>query len=262
MIIIVTGASKGIGFALAKSLAKEGHRVYGFSRNTVDHPDFESLSVDITEEQQIKKAVEEIYQRHSSIDLLINNAGVGMVGAVEDTTKEDIHRLIDVNLVGSIQMIRAVLPYMRKQKSGRIINISSIGSEMGLPFRGFYSASKSAIDKVTEALRYEVRPWNIEATCLHLGDVKTDIAEGRIRTKISSPYEKIFDKVYRMMNLEVENGCPPEKVAEFILQLLNKNHWKAHYYYGKFIQKMAVPLKWILPQNLYENLLRRYSNMN
>lgn len=262
MIIIVTGASKGIGYTLAEGLSKEGHIVYGFSRNVVEQHHFRCLSVDITQVEAIARGVARVLEEQGRIDVLINNAGVGMVGAIEDTTKEDIHRLINVNLVGAVQMITAVLPTMRKQQYGRIINISSIGSEMGLPFRGFYSASKSAVDKVTEALRHEVWQWNIQATSLHLGDVKTDIAEGRIRTTVSAPYKALFERVYTAMNEEVQKGYEPSRVAVFVVRLLAKKNWKAHYYFGKFGQKIGVPLKWLLPQRLYERLLRRYSHMN
>ncbi|QCX52954.1 SDR family oxidoreductase [Elizabethkingia sp. JS20170427COW] len=262
MIIIVTGASKGIGYQLAETLGKAGHQVYGFSRQQVENPHFTSLSVDITDKEKIDSAVQQILKTHPYIDVLINNAGMGMVGAVEDTTKEDIHHLFNLNLVGAVQMMTAVLPSMRNHQFGKIINISSIGSEMGLPFRGFYSASKSALDKVTEAIRYEVSAWNIQVTALHLGDIKTNIAESRIKTKTSTAYEKVFNKVYQLMNAHVDDGTPPEEVASYILQLLDKKKWKAHYYFGKFGQKIGVPLKWILPQNFYENLMRKYSKMD
>ena len=132
---------------------------------------------------------------------------------------------------------------------------------MGLPFRGFYSASKSALDKVTEAMRYEVYPWNIDVCSLHLGDIKTNIAENRVKTKVSEPYKNVFDKVYALMNSHVGDGTEPLEVAEYIDQLLNKNKWKAHYYFGKFGQKIGVPLKWILPQGTYENLMKKYNKL-
>ena len=187
---------------------------------------------------------------------------MGMVGAVEDSTQEEIIKLFNLNLVGSVQMMSAVLPSMRAQKLGKILNISSIGSEMGLPFRGFYSASKSALDKVTEAIRYEVSPWNIEVCTLHLGDIKTKIAENRVKTKVSEPYLKTFDKIYAIMNAHVDDGTEPAEVAAYIEKLLTKKSWKAHYYFGKFGQKIGVPLKWILPQNFYENLMRKYNQMD
>lgn len=261
-VIIITGTSAGIGFALAEHFGKKGHKVYGLSRKMVNSEFFTSIPTDITEKEQIDNAISQILAQENRIDILINNAGMGMVGAVEDATKEDITRLFNLNLIGTVQMMSAVLPKMREQKQGQIINISSIGSEMGLPFRGFYSASKSALDKVTEAMRYEVSSWNVEVCSLHLGDIKTNIVDNRVKSAVSEPYQSIFDKVYSLMNAHVDKGSEPQEVAQYIEQLLAKKSWKAHYYFGKFGQKIGVPLKWILPQRFYENLMRMYNNLD
>lgn len=262
MTILITGSSAGIGFTLAEYFGKKGHTVYGLSRKKTESQYFKTIPTDITDNTQVQNAIAEILTTESRIDVLINNAGMGMVGAVEDSTQEEILRLFNLNLVGSVQMMTAVLSKMREQKMGRIINISSIGSEMGLPFRGFYSASKSALDKVTEAIRYEVSPWNIDVCTLHLGDIKTNIAENRVITKVSEPYQKIFNKVYSIMNAHVDDGTEPLEVAEYIAKLLSRKTWKAHFYFGKFGQKIGIPLKWILPQNLYENLMRKYNKID
>lgn len=262
MTIIITGTSTGIGFALAEYFGKKGHQVYGLSRKNIESDYFKTIPTDITNHSQVEHAISEILKKEKRIDLLINNAGMGMVGAVEDSKKEEILKLFNLNLVGAVQMMTGVLPKMREQKSGKIINISSIGSEMGLPFRGFYSASKSALDKVTEAIRYEVSPWKIDVCTLHLGDIKTKIAENRVKTEVSEPYKKTFEKVYALMNSHVDDGSEPVEVAEYIEKLLGKKTWKAHYYFGKFGQKIGVPLKWILPQNFYENLMKKYNKMD
>lgn len=261
-VIIITGTSSGIGFALAEYFGKKGHKVYGLSRKIVESSFFISISVDITEKEQIDNAINQILAQENRIDILINNAGMGMVGAVEDATKEDITRLFNLNLIGAVQMMTAILPKMREQKQGQIINISSIGSEMGLPFRGFYSASKSALDKVTEAIRYEVSPWKIEVCSLHLGDIKTNIANNRVKSAVSEPYQSIFEKVYSLMNAHVDKGSESQEVAEYIEQLLAQKSWKVHYYFGKLGQKIGVPLKWILPQNFYEKLIKKYNNLD
>lgn len=259
--IVITGASSGIGFALAEYFGKKGHRVYGLSRKVVENAYFTSIPTDITEKEQVERAIHRILEEQGRVDVLINNAGMGMVGPVEDASKEEIIRLFNLNLVGVVQMMSAVLPTMRKQKKGHIVNISSIGSEMGLPFRGFYSASKSAVDKVTEAIRYEVSPWNIEVCTLHLGDIKTNIADHRVKSEVSSPYRATFQKVYALMNTHVDEGMEPDGVAAYMERLLQKKHWKAHYYYGKLGQKIGIPLKWLLPQKWYENLMRKYSGL-
>jgi len=262
MTILITGTSAGIGFTVAEYLGKKGHLVYGLSRKNTESRYFKTIQTDITDNNQVQNAIAEILRTETRIDVLINNAGMGMVGAVEDSTQEEILKLFNLNLVGSVQMMTAVLPKMREQKLGKIINISSIGSEMGLPFRGFYSASKSALDKVTEAIRYEVSPWNIEVCTLHLGDIKTNIAENRVKTNVSEPYQTTFNKVYSLMNAHVDDGTEPVEVAEYIAKLLEKKTWKAHFYFGKFGQRIGVPLKWLLPQNFYENLMRRYNQLD
>ena len=262
MTILITGTSAGIGFTLAEYLGKKGHTVFGLSRKMVDSPYFKTIPTDITDNTQVQNAIAEVLKTEKRIDVLINNAGMGMVGSVEDSTQEEILKLFNLNLVGSVQMMTAVLPKMREQKMGKIINVSSIGSEMGLPFRGFYSASKSALDKVTEAIRYEVSPWNIQVCALHLGDIKTNIAENRVKTNVSEPYQNTFNKVYSLMNSHVDKGIEPLEVAEYIEKLLDRKSWKAHFYFGKIGQRIGVPLKWLLPQNFYENLMRKYNQIN
>lgn len=262
MTIIITGTSSGIGFVLAEYFGKKGHQVFGLSRKNVNSQYFTTVPTDITLPDEVERTVREILNKSGRIDVLINNAGMGMVGPVEDSAKDDILKLFNLNLVGAVQMMSAVLPAMRAQRSGKIINISSIGSEMGLPFRGFYSASKSALDKVTEAIRYEISPWNIEVCTLHLGDIKTKIAENRVKTNVSEPYRTTFDKVYALMNSHVDQGTEPIAVADYIGKLLATKRWKAHYYFGKFGQKIGVPLKWVLPQNFYENLMRKYNSLD
>ena len=262
MTILITGTSAGIGFTLAEYLGKKGHTVFGLSRKNIDSPYFTTIPTDITNNTQVQNAIAKVLSTEKRIDVLINNAGMGMVGAVEDSLQEEILQLFNLNLVGSVQMMSGVLPKMREQKMGKIINISSIGSEMGLPFRGFYSASKSALDKVTEAIRYEVSPWNIQVCALHLGDIKTNIADNRVKTKVSEPYQSTFNQVYSLMNTHVQDGTEPLEVAEYLEKLLAKKSWKAHFYFGKFGQRIGVPLKWILPQNFYESLMKKYNKLD
>ena len=260
--IIITGTSTGIGFVLAEYLGKKGHTVYGLSRRNVTSEYFKTIPTDVTDHTQIQKAISKILKTEDRIDILVNNAGIGMVGSVEDSTQEDILKIFNLNVVGAVQMVRAVMPKMREQNFGKIINISSIGSEMGLPFRGFYSASKAALDKVIEAMRYEVSPWNVEVCSVHLGHIKTKIADNRIKTQTSEPYKQVFDKVYSLMNAHVDKGTEPLEVAIYIEKLLEKKSWKANYYFGEFGQKIAVPLRWLLPQKVYENLIRKYNQMD
>src|SRR5690606_29228449 len=148
-VIVITGTSSGIGETLANYFVKKGHTVYGLSRSRQDKIAFHHIATDITIKENVIQSVQQIINEAGRIDVLINNAGVGMLGAVEDVTKEDLEKLLNVNLFGVIYTMQAVLPLMRLQKQGHILNVSSIASNHGLPFRGFYSASKSAIDRIT-----------------------------------------------------------------------------------------------------------------
>lgn len=260
-VIIITGSSMGIGLMMGNLLHREGYRVYGLSRSIPEGAAFLTIPTDITLEEDRTKAVAQILEAEGTIDVLINNAGRGIVGPAEDTQTADIEAVFSLNFTAATQMMNAVLPAMRAQSSGQILNISSLGSVMGLPFRGYYSASKSALDRVTEAMRYEVRPWNIQISTLHLGDIRTNIAAGRVETQVSEPYRQLFSKVFNLMNAHVDRGTPPEAVAAFTAQLLTRKQWKAHYYFGKTGQKIGVPLKWLLPQNFYESLMRKYNGM-
>ncbi|MHA6696497.1 SDR family oxidoreductase [Chryseobacterium sp. A301] len=260
-VIVITGSSTGIGKTLAEHLSAQGHTVYGLSRKDIQNPQFQTVPTDITQKAEIASALSYILEKEKRVDVLINNAGMGMVGAIEDAQKNEIQNLFALNLIGTVEMISAVLPSMRERKTGQIINISSIGSEMGLPFRGFYSASKAAVDRVTEAIRYEVRPWNVQICSLHLGDIQTNIADSRVKSSVSKPYEELFNKVYGLMNTHVDKGSTTLEVAQYIESLLQKKNWKAHYYFGKLGQRIGVPLKWLLPQNFYETLMRKYNKI-
>lgn len=261
MIIVITGTSSGIGWCLAEHLGKQGHRVYGLSRKTSQSPFFTSIGADVCKKNDVEMAIRKVLEKENRIDILINNAGIGMVGAVEDSAAEDISKIFQLNLIAAVHLMQEVLPVMRMQNSGKILNISSIGSEMGLPFRGFYSASKSALDKVTEALRYEIYPWKIQVAALHLGDIKTEIANHRLQVKVSKPYQQAFGVVHGLMNTHVREGFEPKKVAIFIEKLIAKKTWKAHYTFGKIGQKIALPLKKLLPQFVFERLMRRYNHI-
>ncbi len=260
-IVVITGSSSGIGFSIAQRLSENGHRVYGLSRSIPEGGHFTTITTDVNERKSLEESIRKIIEKEKRIDVLINNAGRGMVGAVEDATDEEVHELFQLNVLGVIHGIQSVMPYFRNQQKGTIINISSIGSVMGLPFRGYYSASKAAVDKLTEALRYEVNEFGVTACVLHLGDIATNIAQNRIKTAVSKPYESTFNKVYESMNTHVNQGTPAEEVSKFVEQLMGKNKLKAHYYLGKPAQKLSVSLKKFLPQNAFEALIKKYSDL-
>ena len=159
-----------------------------------------------------------------------------------------------------MSVVQEVLPTMRAQKSGRIINISSIAGYMGLPFRGAYSASKGALLLMTEALRMEVKAFGIEVCTISPGDYATDIASRRYHAPVNenSPYAEVYAKQLRLMNEHVDSGGDPKEMAEKILKVINTKHPKVHYKQGSFLQKFSIVLKRLLPSKRYEQMLMKH----
>ena len=173
-VILITGISSGFGREMAKLLAEEGHSVYGTVRNEGKTNDgVNILKMDLTDNESINKVVKTIVEKEGRLDVLINNAGMHTGGPIETTPAENIRLQMDTNFIGMVHLTNSILPVMRKQGGGMIINISSIGGLMGLPFQAFYSASKFAIEGFSEALRMEVRKFNIKVVVINPGDFHT-----------------------------------------------------------------------------------------
>lgn len=261
-VIVITGSSSGIGETLSNYLLEKGHIVYGLSRTKQDKIKFHHIATDVTNQENVILSIKQILKETGRIDVLINNAGVGMLGAVEDVRKEDFDRLINVNVYGVIYTMQAVLPIMREQKSGHILNVSSIASNNGLPFRGFYSASKSVVDRLVESARLENRNTGVEITTLNFGDIQTPIAESRIKSTVSAFYKKRYDQLLKTIDHEVDQGTKPQELCPIIENLIHKKNLKPHYYIGKRMQRFSVTLKRILPQKTFENMLAKYSKLD
>ena len=259
-VVLVTGASSGIGLSIAGHLAQRGYKVWGGSRSAPPAGHFESVKLDVADDDSVMAVVREIIEKEGRIDAVVNNAGVGSVGAIEKTPVEDVRRLFEVNVYGPVRVCQAVLPSMRKQQSGHIINVSSMGSMLGMPFRGYYSASKAALDLITETLRMEVERFGIKACTVHPGDVRTGIADHRIVSgdMKDADYGKTLKKVYENMNAGVDKGISPDRFGPVIEKILRSKNVKRSYYVGKPIEVLGVKLKNYLPSRWYEALLRKY----
>ena len=260
-VVFITGASSGIGKAIAEYLQSKNFIVYGSSRNPEKKSAaFPLVALDVTKEDSVKTAVSEVIAKEGKIDVLINNAGVGITGPLEETPNNEIKKAFETNYFGPINMIKAVLPYMRENGSGLIINITSIAGYMGLPFRGIYSASKGALELTTEAFRMELRGFNIKMTNIAPGDFATNIAAGRYHAPVlqGSPYEKAYGNTLRLMNEHVDAGQDPQLMAKAILKVIWEKEPKSHYRVGEPLQKFSVALKRILPDKLYEKLLLKH----
>lgn len=258
-IVLITGGSSGIGKSIGEFLVSKGYDVFGTSRNPERYTEskFKLVALDVADIISIKKAIQIVVETSGSIDILINNAGAGITGPIEEIPDEEIKRNFETNLFGPINVIKSVLPQMRQQNSGLIINITSIAGYMGLPYRGIYSASKGALELITEAFRMEIKDFNIHMTNLAPGDFATNIAAGRFHAPVTkgSPYEAKYGSVLKNIDEDVDNGDDPTLVANAVFKIINTSNPKTHYKVGAFMQKFSIILKRILPDKVYEKLL-------
>jgi NAD(P)-dependent dehydrogenase (short-subunit alcohol dehydrogenase family) len=258
-VALITGASSGIGAACADMLAKRGFVVYGTSRN----PEFQSkayrtLQMDVRDDQSVQRAVSRVIEEAGAIDALVNNAGCGLAGAVEDTTSEEAIYQMDVNFMGAFRVARAVLPGMRKRRSGVIVNVSSLGGLFGLPFQSFYSASKFALEGFTESLRHEVGQYGIRVVLVEPGDVKTGFTGSRVSAAAagsSSAYAASFAKCMKAVESEEKNGVPPETIANVICRIVEGGAKGPRYSCGHLLQRLSAVLKRLLPGGLFEKII-------
>ncbi len=263
--VLVTGASSGLGKSIAHHLHTLGYTVLGTSRMPHKYPDFPYplLALDISNTASIDLFFAELQSHTSRVDVLINNAGVGITGAVEEVNIDALKAHFDTNFFGPLAITQNILPLMRNVKSGKIINITSIGASMGLPFRGGYSASKGALHILTEALRMEVAQFGIQVCTLAPGDYATDIASRRYYepNKKGSPYERLYQESLATMDEHVDDGNDPLEIAEAVAKLIQKKQWQPHYAVGPFMQKLSLTLKRLLPQKVFERLLKNHYNL-
>ncbi len=261
-VILITGASSGIGKSIAEYLFQKGMNVYGTSRNPISEEvnGVKMLALDVTNVASIEKAVATVISNEHRIDVLINNAGMGITGPVEDTPTDEMRAVFDTNFFGTIDVMKAVLPQMRTQQKGLIINITSIAGYMGLPFRGLYSATKGALELITEATRMEVKQFGIDVTNVAPGDFATNIAAGRYHTPVyeDSAYKEKYAENLALMDADVDGGMAPEEMAKAIHRIILTTKPKIHYKVGAFMQKFSIVLKRLLPDKLYEKLLMNH----
>ncbi|MFL0246599.1 SDR family oxidoreductase [Candidatus Clostridium stratigraminis] len=261
-VVLVTGASSGIGQAIALTLMEKGYKVYGTSRSASDESIIKAkegtgflkmISLDVCSEDSIEKAIDYILEREITIDILINNAGNGIAGSVEDTTTEEAYYQFNTNFFGVHRMCRAVLPKMREQRSGLIINISSVAGLISIPYQSMYSASKYAIEALTEALRIEVKPFGIKVSMIEPGDTKTGFTAKRLYTKASnsSAYSEKFMKAIKTMEHDEQNGPSPKLLVDAALKIIDSKNPPIRII-GGFSYKVLYLLKRLLPARFVE----------
>jgi NAD(P)-dependent dehydrogenase (short-subunit alcohol dehydrogenase family) len=259
-IILITGISSGFGKQTAELLAAEGHTVYGTVRRDVEiSSSVIGLKLDLTNTESIRHAVQTILQKEGRIDVLINNAGMHTGGPIETSPIENIRLQMDTNFLGMVNLTLEVLPEMRKQGGGTIINFSSIGGLMGLPFQAFYSAGKFAIEGFSEALRMEVRQFNIKIVLINPGDFHTNNSANRRNflapTDVNDPYNEQYLKTMAIIEKDEGNGWEPVVLAKKLVRIVEYKNPRHRYIIASFEQKLAVALKHILPGKWFAMIL-------
>ncbi|PHR12283.1 MAG: short-chain dehydrogenase/reductase [Aequorivita sp.] len=260
--VLITGGSSGIGKAIGDYLTEKGYQVFGTSRNPekITNSVFTLLKMDVNHIDSINAAIAEVLKNAEKIDVVINNAGVGITGPIEETPETEIKKAFETNLYGPINVIKAVLPQMRKQGFGYILNITSIAGYMGLPYRGIYSASKAALEITIEAMRMETLQFGIKMTNIAPGDFATNIAASRYHAPIleNSPYKNDYGNTLKTMNTHVDNGGNPLQMAKVVHKIIETENPRIHYKVGSPLQKFSIVLKRLLPDKVYERMLLRH----
>lgn len=260
-VIIITGASSGFGKAIAERLAEHGHSVYGICRREMNHKLIHYYQGDIRDVERMGILAKEIYEKEGHIDVLINNAGMGLGGALELTSWEEIKLQMETNFYGCVNVCQQVLPYMRKQRNGRIINFSSIAGIEGIPYQGFYSCSKFAIEGFSETLAAEVRRFGIRVSIVEPGDFATGFTAVRVNSEatLKNPdYGPVFSRVRERFEKEEIGGLKPEYMAKKVEQIVNARRPKLRYCVANLEQHLSVILKRVIPGNWNVAILRSY----
>ena len=278
-IVLITGCSSGFGYLTSIKFARNGWKVISGVRDIdsgakelIDIAKNESLSIevikiDVTNDKEIKSAIEKINNRYGRIDLLINNAGFGYLGPVEDFEIEEVQSLYDVNIFGMLRMVTAVLPVMRKQKSGRIINVSSVNGLLSFGLYGIYSSSKFAVETLSEALRFEVKPFGVDVVVVEPGSFLTKFGENSKRAKkylsrdtaysrLRDPLDKNGTTSSLRQSQLIQKLIDPQKVADALFEIANKETTKIRYKIG-FDTKLYTLIRKIVQDYIWESILHK-----
>ncbi len=246
-IVVVTGASSGIGKAVAEKLREEGHVVYGTSRTAKG----DLLALDVCSPESVNALVAQVLAREGRIDVLVNNAGFATAGPAEEMTLDEARAQFETNFFGVVAMTNAVLPGFRARKSGQVITVSSLGGLTGIPFQAFYSASKHAVEGYLESLSWEVAPLGVRMHLVEPGFMRTDI-ESHLRptTKRFSDYDRVREVPLAIIREKVKAGAPPRRVAVAVAKLVSGRSRKFRTRVGS--DAVWVPrLKRLLPHSLF-----------
>ena len=271
--VLVVGASSGIGRACAVRLARRGHRVFGTTRRPTgeveaalrrelrDSDRLEMVRMDVDDVRSVEEGVHAVVERAERLDGVVNCAGFGIGGSIEDTSDDEAKAIFETNFFGTVRVCRAVLPIMRKQGSGTIVNVSSIGGRIAVPFVGLYGATKFAIEGLTEALRMEVHRFGVRVVLVEPGDFATGFTDNR-RPARDALENEAYGDAYRAALAVIERdergGSSPEAVARLVERILVARSPRLRYTVGALFQRVAVVLRIVLPARLFGWGLRKY----
>jgi len=258
-VILITGASSGIGSSICEYLKSKGMVVFCASRTMQNNEEKQTFTLEVTDQENAKKVISHIFNLKKRIDVLINVAGCGIAGSIEDTPVEEIKRQMDVNFIGTVVLTKEVLTYMRKQKSGLIINFSSIAGLFGLPYQAFYSASKFAVKSFSQALRLEVEQFGIKVVVIEPGDFKSNFTVNRRKyTTTNSEYARSFSNAIEKIEKDEKNGEDPVLISKLIYKIIHSKNPKTTYISGPFFERVFAALIKLLPEQTISFILKKY----
>jgi NAD(P)-dependent dehydrogenase (short-subunit alcohol dehydrogenase family) len=257
-VVLITGASSGIGRATARLFADKGFRVFGTSRRRrADEHGVQMLRLDVSSPDSVEECVGDVLARAGHIDVLVNNAGVMLEGFAEETAPDEAETVFDVNFFGAVRVNNAVLPGMRSRGEGRIINIGSLAAWVGEPGEGFYAASKAALARYTEALRHEVRHCGIDVCLVEPGAFRTNVLQASSTTETTiADYDGLRERARRTLRESLRNGDDPTAAASLIYKIAQARSPLPRYGVGREA-RWTPPLRVLLPQRLFDYLVRR-----
>jgi short-subunit dehydrogenase len=264
-VVLITGASSGFGLATATLLQENGYRVFGTSRNpskATSPVKFEMLALDVNSDDSVNACVKSLLEKSGGkIDVLVNNAGFALSGGIEETKLEEAKLQLETNFWGYVRMAKAVLPTMRKQRSGRIINIGSLAGFVPVPFMGYYAISKFALEGFSEALRQELKSLGVSVSIVEPTFFKTNIGTATKNTTSKvQDYDGMRERVYAALRKHAKEGGDPILVAKLVMKIIETEKPKLHYPVGR--EKYVLTLKKILPQSMFENQVRKNFNID
>jgi short-subunit dehydrogenase len=262
-IVLVTGASAGIGYATAKFLAENGYKVYGAARRTdrlneLGSVGVEPIAMDVTDDDAMINGIQQIIANEGRIDVLINNAGFGSYGAVEDVSIANAKYQLEVNVFGAARLIQLVLPYMRAQKTGKIVNISSIGGKIATPFGGWYHASKFALEGLSDSLRNEVKQFGVDVVVIEPGGIKSEwggiASDSLAKTSGHTAYKNLAEGFSDAFKGTESKNPPPIVIAQLIKKAIETKNPKARYSAG-FLAKPSLMMRKLLSDKMMDKLI-------